>query len=129
MLLSEKLELNIQEDVPLVQADNEKTSWVLTNLITNAISYSHEHSVVYLSILASNGKIKFEVKDTGKGIDPKYKTKIFDRYFRIPGSKKEGTGLGLAICKEFIEAQGGQISVESEIGSGSIFSVTLNSMT
>lgn len=124
-----KLELNIQEDLPLVQADNEKTSWVLTNLITNAISYSHEHSVVYLSILASNGKIKFEVKDTGKGIDPKYKTKIFDRYFRIPGSKKEGTGLGLAICKEFIEAQGGQISVESEIGSGSIFSVTLNSMT
>jgi signal transduction histidine kinase len=124
-----RLELDAREDLPLVYADNEKTSWVLTNLITNAINYSHDHSVVFISIKALNGKITFAVKDSGLGIDPKYKTKIFDRYFRIPGGKKEGTGLGLAICKEFIEAQGGQISVESEIGSGSTFSITLNSLT
>ena len=64
--------------------------------------------------------MQFSVKDFGKGIAPEYKDKIFDRYFRIPGTK-EGTGLGLAICKEFIETQGGKIWVESEIGSGSRF--------
>lgn len=66
------------------------------------------------------------VKDTGQGIAPQYKDKVFDRYFRVPGTKKEGTGLGLAISKEFIEAQGGQITVESDFGAGSIFTVQLN---
>ena len=64
--------------------------------------------------------------DTGQGIAPQYKDKIFDRYFRIPGSHKDGTGLGLAISKEFIEAQGGEIKVESDYGAGSIFEVILN---
>ena len=75
---------------------------------------------------SENKKIIFTVKDTGHGIAAEYKNKIFDRYFRVPGSQKEGTGLGLAISKEFIEAQGGTITVESEIGVGSTFTVTLN---
>ena len=66
------------------------------------------------------------VKDDGKGIEEKYLPKIFDRYFKVPGSSKTGTGLGLAISKEFIEAEGGTISVQSEIGSGSSFSFLLN---
>lgn len=65
------------------------------------------------------------VKDTGQGIVPQYKDKVFDRYFRIPGTKKEGTGLGLAISKEFVEVQGRQISVESDFGAGSIFTISL----
>jgi signal transduction histidine kinase len=64
------------------------------------------------------------VQDFGNGIAPQYKDKIFDRYFRIPGAK-DGTGLGLAICKEFIEAQGGVIALESESGKGSVFSFSL----
>lgn len=75
--------------------------------------------------MAENQHIKFLVKDTGQGISPQYKNKVFDRYFRVSGTKKEGTGLGLAIIKEFIEAQGRQISVESDFGAGSVFTVTL----
>ena len=112
--------------LPLVLADNEKTAWVLTNLIANAIRYSYDNSTVYLSIMAEAGKVKFLVRDTGQGIAPQYKDKIFERYFRVPGSRKEGTGLGLAISKEFIEAQGGEISVVSDFGAGSTFMVVLN---
>ena len=120
------LDVSIPEQLPKVIADSEKTAWVLTNLLSNAIRYSHDNSTVSVSISTANKKIHFAVKDTGQGIAPQYKDKIFDRYFRIPGAHKEGTGLGLSICKEFIEAQGGQITVESDYGIGSTFVVVLN---
>ena len=66
-----------------------------------------------------------EVRDFGRGIDPRYHKSIFERYFRVPGTKVQGSGLGLAISKEFVEADGGTISVESEIGKGSRFSIML----
>jgi two-component system, NtrC family, sensor histidine kinase KinB len=119
------IETNVPENLPMVVADSEKTAWVLINLISNAIRYSHENSTINLSIVVDNQYVKFMVKDAGQGIAPQYKDKVFDRYFRVPGTKKEGTGLGLAISKEFIEAQGGQISVESDFGAGSVFTVTL----
>jgi PAS domain S-box-containing protein len=123
-----KFEVSYPESLPKVQADSEKTAWVLTNLISNAIRYSYDHSIIYLSINQSEQKINISVKDTGQGIPPQYQGKIFDRYFRVPNTKKEGTGLGLAISKEFIEAQGGQISVQSELGVGSTFSVILEAI-
>lgn len=119
------IELACPENLSQVQADNEKTAWVLTNLISNAIRYSHDHSSIHVDIIENSTQIKISVKDKGQGIAPQYKDKIFDRYFRVPGTNKEGTGLGLAICKEFIEAQGGKISVESEFGAGSTFTLTL----
>lgn len=123
-----KLDISLPEKCPKVLADNEKTAWVLTNLISNAIRYSYDNSTISLKIKEADGKISFLVTDTGQGIAPQYLDKIFDRYFRIPGTKKEGTGLGLSISKEFIEAQGGEIRVVSEFGAGSTFSVTLNSV-
>ena len=121
-----KFDLTYSEHLPQVLADSEKTAWVLNNLLSNAIRHSHDNSTIHLRIHMQNKKIIFTVKDTGHGIAPEYKNKIFDRYFRVPGSQKEGTGLGLAISKEFIEAQGGEIKVESEIGVGSVFQVVLN---
>jgi len=113
-------------DLPEVLIDKEKTAWVLTNLISNAIRYSYDNSQINISILQIGNRAKISVTDAGQGIDSQYQIKIFDRYFRVPGTKKEGTGLGLAISKEFIEAQGGQIAVESKAGEGSTFSIILN---
>ncbi len=124
-----KFEIDCPDNMPKVQADNEKTAWVLTNLISNAIRYSHDNAIIYMTVKEQDKKVLISVRDTGQGIAPQYKDKIFDRYFRVPGTKKEGTGLGLAISKEFIEAQGGQIQVDSEFGAGSTFSVTLNKWT
>jgi NtrC-family two-component system sensor histidine kinase KinB len=120
------IETSFPAELPNVMVDREKTAWVLTNLISNAIRYSYEHSKIYLDIVNSRNHIRVSVKDTGQGIAPEYKEKIFNRYFRVPGSRTEGTGLGLAISKEFIEAQGGRITVDSDLGSGSIFTITLN---
>lgn len=72
-----------------------------------------------------NGAVEFSVKDFGKGIESKFKEKVFDRYLRIHGTNKEGSSLGLAISKEFIEAQGGKISLKSELGIGCEFKFVL----
>lgn len=120
-----KIAVDIEEPLVKVQADSEKTAWVLTNLISNALRYSHDDSNVYVRVYVKEDKVWFSVRDTGQGILPEYTDKIFHRYFRVPGVKKEGTGLGLSISKDFIEAQGGVITVESEYGVGSIFSFFL----
>lgn len=122
------LEYFIAEGTPSVLADKDKTVWVLNNLLSNAIRYSYEHSSIVISAVPFNNQVQFSVTDTGQGILPQYIDKIFDRYFRIPGTQKDGTGLGLSISKEFIEAQGGSISVKSDFGSGSTFSFFLNSV-
>ena len=98
----------------------------MINFLTNAIRYSSENSKIIVNLKQEDNQIIFQVKDAGKGIDKRYKTKIFDKYFQIPGSNKSGTGLGLAISKEFIEAQNGTIGMESELGLGSTFYFKLN---
>lgn len=124
-----KLELTLQENMAPVLADKEKTAWVLTNLLSNAIRYSYDNATVFVKVAQVGNQIQFSVTDGGQGIPPQYIDKIFDRYFRIPGTRKEGTGLGLSISKEFIEAQGGSISVKSDLGAGSVFSFTLSAAT
>lgn len=115
-----------EENLPFITVDSEKTAWVLINFLTNAITYSNTESKIFVQISQSDSQVVFQIIDTGKGIDSRYKYKVFDKYFQIPGSSKSGTGLGLAISKEFIEAQGGKIAVESELGLGSTFSIMMN---
>lgn len=116
-----QLDNQVAAQLPLVKADEEKTAWVLINLLTNAIRYSPERAAIVIEVKQQENRLLFSVQDKGHGIDPVYKEKIFDRYFQVPGSNRSGTGLGLAICKEFIEAQGGTIDVVTEQGSGSRF--------
>lgn len=116
-----KIVINSDNNLPKVKADTEKTAWVLINLLSNAIRYSPEKSSINIDLKNENDRVLFSVKDNGKGIEARYLDRLFDKYFQVPGSGKSGTGLGLAIGKEFIEAQGGKIGVESEIGLGSRF--------
>jgi signal transduction histidine kinase len=119
-------DIDFPSDLPKVIADKEKTAWVLTNIISNAIRYSDENSKITISASNIENKVRLVIKDFGRGIESRYISRLFDRYFTVPGTKKEGSGLGLAISKDFIEAQGGEIYVESELRIGSTFSIVLN---
>jgi PAS domain S-box-containing protein len=121
-----KLEFESYRSLPNVIADQEKTSWVLINLLTNAIKYSTENGIIHLGYTIHNTHLEIFVQDYGRGIEEKYLPKIFDRYFKVPGThERTGTGLGLAISKEFIEAQHGNLKVTSSLGEGSRFIFSL----
>jgi signal transduction histidine kinase len=113
--------------LPTILADEEKTAWVLVNLLSNALRYSPELSEIIVNLKQIEKQVEFSVKDQGPGIEAKYQEKIFNRYFQVPSSSKakSGTGLGLAISKDFIEAQKGKIFIESTMGNGSCFSFML----
>ena len=119
------VEVNYPEKISKLFVDNEKIAWVITNLLSNAIHHPPEKSRIIIGAVQRERAIEIYVRDFGRGIDPRYHTSIFERYFRVPGTKVQGSGLGLAISKEFVEAHGGTISVESEIGKGSRFSILL----
>lgn len=124
-VLAEKFGCNIEVDypdkLPKLFVDSEKVAWVVTNLLSNAIHYSSENARIIIGARQVDKQIEIYVQDFGKGIDPRYHDSIFDRYFRVPGTKTQGSGLGLAISKEFVESHGGTIRVESEVGKGSCF--------
>jgi len=116
---------NYDENHATVKADAEKTGWVLNNFLTNAIKHSFENGAIVVNVRKVEGTIEFSITDHGPGIPSEYLSRVFERFFKVPGSKAGGTGLGLAISKEFIEAEGGKIWVRSEIGSGSTFGFNL----
>ncbi len=123
------IDVNCPDSLPNVMADLDKSTWVLINLLSNAVKYSPTKAIIRLDVRKKGQNIiEFAVQDSGQGIDEKYLSRIFERYFRVPGAEadKTGTGLGLAIAKDFIEAQGGTIGVESERGEGSRFHFDLN---
>jgi signal transduction histidine kinase len=123
------IELNIicPKDLPMVKADIQKSVWVLVNLISNAIRYSPTGKDIILKAEENPKNIRFSVTDFGKGIPQEYQQKIFQKYVQVGSDTNSGgSGLGLAIAKEFINAQGGTIGVESEPGEGSTFFFTLS---
>ncbi len=116
--------------------DAEKMNKIIVNLISNALKYTEEGSVdVSIGITeqmhnanANNKYLVLKVSDTGLGIEPEYKEKIFERFFRIEHSDKNqqpGTGIGLHLVSEYAKLHGGDINVESNIGKGSVFTLTL----
>lgn len=122
------IEKQYHDGVGQVKADIEKTGWVLNNFLTNAIKHSNDGGTITVAIKRTGNSVDFSVADQGPGISSEYATKVFERFFKVPGSKAGGTGLGLAISKELIEAEQGHIWVNSEIGSGSVFGFTLSAV-
>jgi signal transduction histidine kinase len=114
--------------LPILRADRDKLIRVLTNLVDNAIKFSsHGDAITISAESTAENQVTIKVKDSGPGIPPDYREKIFERFVQVPGlrGRRRGTGLGLAFCRLAVEAHGGRIWVESPPEGGSIFTFTL----
>lgn len=125
-LNTDRVRLEAPADLPYVSADAERLERILLNLLSNALKYSPDDSIVVVSAVVQGPDIVISVTDQGTGIDADEVPHVFDRYFRArSGRRTGGVGLGLHIVRTLVEAHGGRIRVESEPGVGSTFSFTL----
>lgn len=116
----------LRPGLPRVPADRELILRVLTNLLDNAVKFTPKEGYITLSVERAGEEIQFAVSDTGRGIPPESLRRVFDRFVRLENDKAiKGTGLGLSFCKVAVEAHGGHIWVESELGHGATFYFTL----
>jgi two-component system, OmpR family, phosphate regulon sensor histidine kinase PhoR len=118
------LSLNLPSQIPEVLADNRRLQEVLQNLLDNAIQYTLPGGKIVLSAETRSDDVIVTVADTGIGIPQADQPRIFERFYRVDVARSReagGTGLGLSISKHLVEAQGGRIWVESEVGVGSKF--------
>ena len=114
--------------LPGVYGDEQQLSWIVLNLLNNALQYTQAGGSVEISAKTMDGHISVCVKDTGKGIPPEFLDKIFDKFVQVkhPNDATPGSvGLGLSIAKDIVELYGGKIWVESEINKGSTFTFEL----
>ncbi|TDQ11202.1 sensor histidine kinase [Pedobacter metabolipauper] len=129
MALSKGVILQLAEGKDLtITADRQMTSTVLRNLISNALKFSYQGSSVKIDAQEKEGFVLFSVEDTGIGIAPENQDNLLEvgNKFSSPGTAAEmGTGLGLVLCREFVEANGGRIFLQSEFGVGTTFYFTL----
>jgi PAS domain S-box-containing protein len=119
---------DIPDELPIVSADAFRIGQVILNFVANAVNYTQEGGSVTVKAEQEGEFLKIAVIDTGRGIPKEALQKLFTKFFRVSGSLEQGakgTGLGLYISKSIIEMHKGKISVESELGKGSIFSFTL----
>jgi signal transduction histidine kinase len=108
-----------------VAVDVDRIQLAFANLLQNAIRHSPAGGVVVMRAGASDGAVRFEVADAGPGIPREFHHLVFEKYVQLPDTPPGGAGLGLFIAKEIVEAHGGEIGVESEVGRGSTFWITL----
>jgi len=122
------LDVQVAADVPLVSVDIDAIAGALLNLLQNAFKYSGEDKRITLIARGRGRWVKLIVQDHGVGIAPRDRKRIFERFYRVDNlltRRTEGSGLGLAITRKIVEAHGGRISVESEVGKGSRFTIKL----
>ncbi len=133
MMLSQATEKNLDiildlpRELPDLKADQDKVKQVIINLLSNAIKYNKPKGRITLKARARRGELIIQVTDTGPGIPPESLPRLFEKFYRVPGTEKmaSGTGLGLSICKRIIEAHRGYIDVASTVDKGTTFSVIL----
>jgi NtrC-family two-component system sensor histidine kinase KinB len=122
-----RLVADFEQAAPKIRADPLKLSWVVSNLIANALRYTPGGGTISVSLSASAGGARLRVSDTGPGIPPQVREHLFERFaqWNVNGSEPGSAGLGLAIAKEIVDAHGGRIFVDSQLNQGTCFTVEL----
>ena len=123
-----EIKSSIDSKIDTVSADADRTAQVLRNLIDNALKYSPDGSSIEVKVLPEKDNVTVSVADHGQGIPVENLPLVFERFYRVDRSRSRstgGSGLGLAIARQLIEAQGGSIRAESQVGEGSTFSFSL----
>ena len=126
--LKNRLHISLPLDMPAVQADKTRIIQVLTNLVENAVKFSPAGSDIEIEAVKTGDWVIISVADHGIGMSPEVISNLFNRFYQaeqLVVGKTRGTGLGLSICKGIIEAHGGKIWAESQIGQGSRFTFSL----
>src|SRR5215472_12068689 len=122
-----RLGQGIDDRVGMIRGDERKVKQVLLNLLSNALKFTPEGGRIDVRATMNDGMAEISVADTGVGIAPEDQEAIFEEFRQVGTADKkvEGTGLGLALSRKFVELHGGRIWVESEVGKGSTFTLTL----
>ena len=122
-----QLELDLAPDVDVVDADERRVRQIVFNLLSNAVKFTPEGGSIVVSTERAVGEVRVAVSDTGPGVPPEDRERIFEEFQQtmVGVQQREGTGLGLALSKKLVELHGGRIFVESELGNGSRFVFTL----
>ncbi len=128
---AERIRVEASEDIPAVLSDPNDLERILMNLLTNALKYSDSGTEVTVTLVSRGGEVVTSVSDLGPGISPEELPHLFQRYHRTRRTRgtREGLGLGLYITRMLVEAYGGNIWVESEVGKGSTFHFSLPAST
>jgi len=122
-----RFKMEITPPLPDVQGDRDKLKQVLFNLISNAVKYNRPNGSIVLGASQYEKEVSFYIRDTGMGMKPEHAEKLFQKFYRVPGSEKlaTGTGLGLSITKKIVDGHGGSIEVNSKENHGTTFTVNL----
>lgn len=122
------LEFNLPPKLPILQADRDKIALTLHNLVGNALKYTPDGGRIVVTASVEKGQVSVAVSDTGLGIEPDEQEKVFEKFYRSKNplaAKVTGSGLGLPIAREVARLHGGDVTLESELGKGSTFTLTL----
>jgi len=119
-----ELKVGVPIDLPLVSVDRMQIERVISNLVINALRHT-KNGEITISAEQRDNHVAISVADTGSGIPTEYLPHVFDKFVQVPDAPTGGAGLGLTISKSIVEAHGGQISVQSQVGQGSTFTFTL----
>jgi len=118
----QELKLDVPEDIPPIEGDINWLYRALINLLSNAHKYTPEQGVVGIRAYVQDDEVYIEVNDNGPGIPLEAQTRLFERFYRVPGVEAiRGSGLGLSIVKSVVEQHGGRVFVQSRVGQGSVF--------
>jgi signal transduction histidine kinase len=121
-----RLDARVTPSLEPVAVDRTRIGLVLDNLISNALRYAPVGSAVTVAAEPDGESVRFSVSDEGPGVPAAYASRVFDRFFRVPGDTASGAGLGLSIAREVVEAHGGRIGVASDTpGRGASFWFTI----